>query len=100
MNYKDGLVSIPNGRIVKSYPFVPGIDLAGTVVSSDDTRFREGDEVVVTSYGLGVSHYGGFSQYVRVPTNWVVPLPKGLTMKVCLKAGWLGVKVGQFLTYN
>lgn len=81
VNYKDGLAVDPKGRIVKSYPFVPGIDLAGTVVSSENSRFREGDEVIVTSYGLGVSHFGGFSQYARVPSDWVVPLPLGLTMK-------------------
>jgi acrylyl-CoA reductase (NADPH) len=91
VNYKDGLASAPNGRIVKSYPFVPGIDLAGTVVSSEDSRFREGNEVIVTSYELGVSHYGGFSQYARVPANWIVPLPKGLTMKEAMALGTAGL---------
>src|SRR5690625_2180389 len=66
VNYKDGLASIPDGKIVRTYPFVPGIDLAGTVVSSTYASFRKGDEVIVTRYELGVSHYGGFSQYVRV----------------------------------
>jgi acrylyl-CoA reductase (NADPH) len=90
VNYKDGLASIPDGRIVKSYPFIPGIDLSGTVVSSEIPRFREGDPVIVTSYGLGVSHYGGFSEYARVPADWIVPLPHGLTMKEAMTFGTAG----------
>ncbi|ARI78566.1 NADPH:quinone oxidoreductase family protein [Halobacillus mangrovi] len=90
VNYKDGLASTPNGKIVQSYPFVPGIDLAGTVVSSDDTRYQEGDKVIVTSYELGVSHFGGFSEYARVPGDWVVPLPEGLTLKEAMAFGTAG----------
>ncbi|TXK89643.1 alcohol dehydrogenase catalytic domain-containing protein, partial [Parageobacillus sp. SY1] len=58
VNYKDGLASIPDGKIVKTYPFIPGIDLAGIVVSSDDPHFKEGDEVIATGYEIGVTHYG------------------------------------------
>ncbi|MCF6093707.1 acryloyl-CoA reductase [Microaerobacter geothermalis] len=90
VNYKDGLASIPNGKIVRFYPFIPGIDLAGTVVSSTDHRFKEGDEVIATSYELGVSHFGGFSQFARVPGDWVVPLPKGLTLKEAMIYGTAG----------
>jgi len=90
VNYKDGLASIPNGKIVQSYPFVPGIDLAGTVVSSDDARYQEGDEVVVTSYELGVSHYGGYSEYARVPADWVVPLPENMSFKEAMAFGTAG----------
>ncbi|MBH0231169.1 NADPH:quinone oxidoreductase family protein [Halobacillus yeomjeoni] len=90
VNYKDGLASIPNGKIVQSYPFVPGIDLAGTVTDSKDSRYEEGDEVIVTSYELGVSHYGGYSQYARVPADWVVPLPEGLTLKEAMIYGTAG----------
>lgn len=90
VNYKDGLACSPNGKIVRSYPFVPGIDLSGTVVSSADSRFKEGDEVIVTSYELGVSHFGGFSEYARVPAKWVVPLPKGLTLKEAMALGTAG----------
>src|SRR6266513_5975976 len=57
VNYKDGLASIPEGKIVRTYPFVPGVDLAGVVVESSDSRFKPGDEVIATSYELGVSHY-------------------------------------------
>lgn len=90
VNYKDGLASIPNGKIVKSYPFIPGIDLAGTVCASQDSRYREGDEVIVTSYELGVSHFGGYSEYARVPGDWIVPLPKGLTLKEAMVYGTAG----------
>lgn len=90
VNYKDGLASIPNGNIVSTYPFVPGIDLAGTVVSSTDSRFKEGDEVIATSYEIGVTHYGGFSEYARVKADWVVPLPKGLSLKEAMAYGTAG----------
>lgn len=90
VNYKDGLASIPEGKIVRRYPFVPGIDLSGVVVESSDSRFKEGDEVIVTSYELGVSHYGGFSQYARVRADWVVPLPAGLTLKEAMALGTAG----------
>lgn len=90
INYKDGLASIPEGKIVKSYPFIPGIDLAGTVVSSEDSRFSEGDEVIATSYEIGVSHYGGYSQYARIPADWIVPLPEGLTLKESMILGTAG----------
>ncbi len=90
VNYKDGLASIPEGKIVRSYPFVPGIDLAGVVVESSDNRFKTGEEVIATSYELGVSHYGGFSEYARVKADWVVPLPAGLTLKEAMALGTAG----------
>jgi acrylyl-CoA reductase (NADPH) len=90
VNYKDGLASIPEGRIVRSYPFVPGIDLAGVVAESSDSHFKPGDEVLATSYELGVSHYGGYSEYARVNAGWVVPLPTGLTLKEAMALGTAG----------
>lgn len=90
VNYKDGLASTPNGKIVRSYPFIPGIDLAGTVVRSDDNRFKEGEEVIATSYEIGVSHYGGFSEFARIPGDWIVPLPEGLSMKEAMVYGTAG----------
>ncbi|MGG5252326.1 NADPH:quinone oxidoreductase family protein [Neobacillus sp. SM06] len=90
VNYKDGLASIPDGKIVRSYPFVPGIDLAGVVVDSTDSRFKEGDEVIATSYEIGVSHYGGYSEYTRIPADWIVPLPDGLTLKEAMIYGTAG----------
>ncbi|MCL7746031.1 NADPH:quinone oxidoreductase family protein [Halalkalibacter alkaliphilus] len=89
VNFKDGLATIPN-QIIQSYPLIPGIDLAGTVLESKDERFSEGDEVIVTSYELGVSHHGGFSELARVPAKWVVPLPEGLTLKEAMTIGTAG----------
>lgn len=90
VNFKDGLASIPSGKIVRSYPFVPGIDLAGTVVRSDDSRFKEGDEVIATSYEIGVSHYGGYSEFARIPADWIVPLPVGLNLREAMVFGTAG----------
>jgi len=90
VNYKDALACIPDGKIVRSYPFVPGVDLSGVVVESQDAHFREGDEVIVTGYDLGVSHYGGFSEYARVKADWIVPLPRGLTLKEAMIFGTAG----------
>ncbi|WP_096200542.1 NADPH:quinone oxidoreductase family protein [Bacillus sp. FJAT-45350] len=91
VNFKDGLAGTPNGKIVKSYPFVPGIDLAGTVVSTENSKFKEGDSVIVTSYDLGVSHFGGYSEYARVPGDWVIPLPEGLSLKEAMAFGTAGL---------
>lgn len=90
VNYKDGLAVLPDGKIVKSYPFVPGIDCSGVVERSDDGRFRPGDPVIVTGYELGVSHFGGFSEIVRVPADWVVPLPEGLSLREAMILGTAG----------
>jgi acrylyl-CoA reductase (NADPH) len=90
VNYKDALAFKANGGVVKSYPFVPGIDLAGTVISSKNERFRAGDEVIITGYGLGVSHFGGYSEYARVPAEWAVRLPSGLSLKEAMIMGTAG----------
>ncbi|GAB3046857.1 acrylyl-CoA reductase family protein [Virgibacillus ainsalahensis] len=93
INYKDAMVGI-NNQMVKSYPHVPGIDLAGTVIDSKDSRFKSDDEVIVTSYALGTGHAGGFSKVARVPGEWVVPLPKGLTLKEAMILGTAGLTAG------
>lgn len=90
INYKDSLAAIQDGKIVTSYPFVPGIDLAGIVVSSEDSRFQEGDKVIATSYEIGVSHFGGFSEYARIPSKWIVPCPSGLSLKEAMIIGTAG----------
>lgn len=90
VNYKDALAMHPKSRVVSDYPAVPGIDLAGTVVSSEDSRFQKGDEVICTSYTLGVGHDGGYSELARVPADWVVPMPKGLTAKEAMLIGTAG----------
>ncbi|MEK5185448.1 NADPH:quinone oxidoreductase family protein [Solibacillus sp. FSL W7-1324] len=90
INYKDSLAAIPDGNIVKSYPFVPGIDLAGTVISSENPQFKEGDKVIATSYEIGVTHFGGYSEYARIPSEWLVPLPEGLSLKEAMVIGTAG----------
>jgi acrylyl-CoA reductase (NADPH) len=91
VNYKDGLASLPDGKIVRSFPFIPGIDLAGVVVSSEDPRYSEGDQVIATSYDIGVSHYGGYSEYARIPADWIVPLPENLSLKEAMIYGTAGL---------
>lgn len=94
INYKDALATTDNNHIIKSYPMVPGIDLAGTVVESSDPTIEEGEEVIVTSYDLGVSHYGGFSEYARVKSDWVVKLPNNLTLEEAMIYGTAGYTAG------
>jgi acrylyl-CoA reductase (NADPH) len=78
VNYKDAMAAAGAGKILRRFPLIPGIDVAGTVESSLDARFRSGDQVLVTGYDLGVASDGGYSQYVRVRADWVVPTPAGL----------------------
>lgn len=90
INYKDGLALSPTGRVIRAYPMVPGVDLAGTVLESKDSRFTPGQEVLVTGYDLGVAHPGGFAELARVPADWVMPLPAGLTLKEAMAIGTAG----------
>ena len=90
VNYKDALAATGAGKILRRFPLIGGIDVSGTVVSSTDARYREGDEVLVTGHGLGVSVDGGYSEYVRVPADWVVPLPDGLTTFDAMAIGTAG----------
>ena len=92
VNYKDGLCLQPGGGgLVRHYPHVPGIDFAGTVESSDDSRYEPGDQVVLTGWRVGETHWGGFSQRARVDADWLVPLPDGLTTKQAMAVGTAGV---------
>lgn len=90
VNYKDGLACTPDGRVVRGYPMVPGVDLAGTVTESSDSRFRAGDAVLATGYDLGVAHFGGFAEYARLPGDWLVKLPQGLTAREAMVLGTAG----------
>ena len=94
VNYKDALAATGTGKIIRSFPRVGGIDATGVVESSSDPRFHAGEEVICTSYELGVSHDGGFAQYCRVPADWVVPLPKGLTLREAAALGVAGYTAG------
>lgn len=90
VNYKDALAATGKGRILRCFPLVAGVDVAGEVTASVDDRFREGDQVLVTGCGLGESHDGGFSEVVRVPADWVVPLPPGMTLFDAMMLGTAG----------
>ena len=90
VNYKDALAATGEGRVIRRFPCVGGIDVSGVVENSSDERFKPGDEVIVTGYGMGVSHDGGYSEYVRVPAEWVVPLPPGLTLFDAMALGTAG----------
>lgn len=90
VNYKDALAGTGSGKVVRRFPVVGGVDLAGTVVSSEDPRFHEGDEVLATGYDLGVSHDGGYAGFARVPAEWVLPLPSGLSAFEAMAIGTAG----------
>ena len=90
VNYKDGLCMRAGGGLVRNYPHVPGIDFAGTVESSEDSRYRPGDKVVLTGWRVGERHWGGYSQKARVKADWLVPLPEGLTTRQAMAIGTAG----------
>jgi acrylyl-CoA reductase (NADPH) len=94
VNYKDALAAMGIGKIIRRFPIVGGIDVAGTVVSSEDQRFVPGDKVLVTGYDLGVGHDGGYAGYVRVPADWVVHLSDGLTLFEAMALGTAGFTAG------
>jgi acrylyl-CoA reductase (NADPH) len=89
VNYKDALATIPKGQVARISPLVPGIDLAGTVVSGAD-GISEGDQVLAHGYDIGVAHHGGYAEYARLPAKWVVPLPDGLSPVQAMAIGTAG----------
>ncbi|TYP93892.1 putative quinone oxidoreductase, YhdH/YhfP family [Fodinibius salinus] len=90
LNYKDALSATGNKGVTKTYPHVPGIDAAGIIESPGDSTFDEGDKVLVTGYDLGQNTFGGFGQYIRVPANWIVPLPDNLSLRDSMIIGTAG----------
>lgn len=90
VNYKDALAGTGAGKIIRRFPLIGGIDAAGTVVESTDARFGKGDEVIATGHDLGVAHDGGYSEIVRVPGDWLVPLPAGMTLFESMTIGTAG----------
>ncbi|SIT77803.1 acrylyl-CoA reductase (NADPH) [Yoonia rosea] len=90
VNYKDGLCIGPGGGLVRNYPHVPGIDMAGTVEASDDPRYQPGDKVVLTGWRVGEAYWGGYSQKARVKADWLVPLPEGLASRQAMAVGTAG----------
>ena len=98
LNYKDALSATGNKGVTKNYPHTPGIDAAGIVVESSNAEFKTGDEVIVTGYDLGMNTPGGFGEYIRVPADWVVLLPVGLTLKEAMMIGTAGFTAGISIT--
>ncbi|MFH1976213.1 MAG: YhdH/YhfP family quinone oxidoreductase [Pseudomonadota bacterium] len=94
LNYKDALSATGNRSVTRTYPHTPGIDAAGIVEESAEGGFIPGDQVIVTSYDLGMNTSGGFGQYIRVPAGWVVKLPSGLTLKESMIFGTAGFTAG------
>ncbi len=90
LNYKDALSASGNKGVTKNYPHIPGIDAAGFVAESSDAQFSPGDKVIVTGYDLGQNTLGGFGQYIRVPSDWIVPLPKNLSLRDSMIMGTAG----------
>jgi acrylyl-CoA reductase (NADPH) len=93
VNYKDALAATGKGKIIRHFPCNAGVDVSGHVVESEDKRFQEGDAVLVTGYDFGVAHDGGYSEYVRVPAEWVVPLPNSMSCFDAMAIGTAGFTV-------
>ncbi len=91
LNYKDGLACTPNGRVVTTYPMTIGIDFAGTVVESSDSRYAAGDAVVATGYDLGTGYPGGYAERVRLSGDWLAPRPEGMTSEEAMTLGTAGI---------
>ncbi|MFM8955662.1 MAG: oxidoreductase [Actinomycetota bacterium] len=90
INFKDGLASTESGRIARIDPLIGGVDLAGTVVESSNANFKVGTSVIGHGYDIGVSHHGGFSQYARMQSSWLVPMPAGLDSRTAMMIGTAG----------
>ena len=90
LNYKDGLAVTGKGRIVRQFPMVPGIDLAGTVLESDSPDYQPGDKVVLTGWGVGERYWGGYTQKARLRSQWLIPLPEGLDAQRAMAIGTAG----------
>ncbi len=90
VNYKDALAATGKGRILLRPSCIGGIDLSGTVTASSDPRFSKGDAVLATSYDIGVKHHGGYAQYARLPADWVVKMPQGMTLWEAMAFGTAG----------
>tara|TARA_Y200000002_G_scaffold312494_1_gene269773 strand:+ start:471 stop:1454 length:984 start_codon:yes stop_codon:yes gene_type:complete len=91
LNYKDALSASGNKGVTRNYPFVPGIDAAGTITDANSSTFKEGDEVIVTGYDMGMNTPGGFGEYINVPAGWVVKKPSTLTSVEAMSLGTAGL---------
>jgi len=94
VNFKDALAATGAGKIIRRFPCVGGIDLSGVVVESSSDEFKVGQEVIATSYDIGVAHHGGYAEYCRVPAKWVVSMPAGLDLFSSMALGTAGFTAG------
>jgi acrylyl-CoA reductase (NADPH) len=90
LNYKDAMILKDGGKIVRNFPFVPGIDFSGTVVSSEDEKFKKDDKIILTGFRVGEAYFGGFSQYAKVNSNFLIKLPKDITSHQSMMLGTAG----------
>jgi acrylyl-CoA reductase (NADPH) len=90
LNYKDGLILLGQGRLVRQYPHIPGVDFAGTVLESGNPAYKPGDAVILTGWRVGESRWGGYGAKARVKGDWLVPMPKGLDAKRAMAVGTAG----------
>jgi len=90
LNFKDGMILKNGGRLVKEFPHIPGIDFSGTVIESENSKFKEGDEVILTGFRVGEVFYGGYSQIAKVDGNFLVKKPSNLTSKQAMILGTAG----------
>lgn len=97
LNYKDALSATGHPGVSKTFPHVPGIDAAGTIAESSDPRFAPGDKAIVTGFDFGAGRWGGYSEFARVPADWVVPLPAGLSPREAMIYGTAGFTAGMSL---
>ena len=95
VNYKDALSATGAGRIIRRFPCIGGIDLAGTVEASTDAAFKVGDNVIAHSYDVGVAHHGGYAQKARMPASWLVPIPQGMSTFDAMTYGTAGFTAAQ-----
>ncbi len=94
LNYKDALAASGVKGVASSYPFVPGIDVAGEIIESSSDKFKTGDQVLATGYKIGMSVFGGFGELVQIPEDWVVPLPSNLSLVNAMSLGTAGLTAG------
>ena len=94
LNYKDALSASGNKGVTREYPHTPGIDAVGEVIESNSSDFKIGEKIIVTGYDLGMNTYGGFGQYISIPSNWAIPLPKELSEAEAMSIGTAGLTAG------
>jgi len=94
LNYKDALSSSGHRGVTRNFPHIPGIDAAGIVINDPTGKYKSGIQVIITGFDLGMNSHGGLSEYVSVPSDWIIKLPKGLTLKRSMQIGTAGLTAG------